>query len=177
MDLVYGRVEKVEPVLDAFIDVDSDDRTVQQRCDGQVTPAIRIQLRVEQGSWKEAADAPLTITLEPDALHQSEFQPFIEKDGDLAWTTKPAFLAPGSTVAFGGALIDAHTMVTKLTGVYPLNDGKIVQDFDADNRCKTDDFTGRNADELIERMLNASDTRPSVDISDALHLFSSYCDN
>lgn len=175
MDLVYGRVEQVEPVLDAFIDADSGDSTVHQRCDGQVTPAIRIQLQVEKSSWDHTTDTPLTITLEAEALHQSEFQPSVAKDGDLQWAKDPEFLAPGATVAFGGPVVDRDAMVTKLTGVYPLDNGKIAHDFDADNRCKTDDFVDRDIDELIEKIRATSDTRTPVDMSKALHLFSSHC--
>lgn len=175
MDLAQGRVEQIEPVLDAFIDPQSEGRAVDRTCDGDITPAVQVQLRVEDASWADADDHLLTITIEPDALHKSAFQPSVTDEGQLTWKKDPEFLRLGEHIAVGGALIDADTILTKLTGIYPLKDGEIIEDFDAENHCIEDDFIGRNIDDLIERVRAVEDEKPTPDMTNALHLFSSYC--
>lgn len=172
MELAMGTVQRVEPILDEFTTPHSDERATFDTCEGTIQPALRVHLQVEHASW-DAKDT-VVVRVEADALHQSEFQPRIGENQRIQWEKTPEFLREGASLAVGGGLVDSQQMATKLTGLYPLQDGRITEDFDAKNPCMKDDFAGRDARELIERVRSA-EKREAVDMSEVLHLFSSFC--
>lgn len=94
--VVYGEVLRVEPVTNRYEDVHEDGEWVPgTTCDGALTPALRVHLRVEEASWPVDEEETVILGLHTQRMHK----PVPEMRDDRAavsWSDGQGYFAKGA---------------------------------------------------------------------------------
>lgn len=112
--VVYGRVVKVEPVLDRFNDIFVDDEWVEQTtCDASmIEPALRVRLHVEQASWDGGEGKEVLLGLHREKMRNP--YPILRNDAPLTWSDDHTYFPKGAYLGATGKFNDEGTFVAHI---------------------------------------------------------------
>ena len=169
-NLIYGTIERVEPVLDLFNYSHSSGGV--KECDTHINPNIQITLRIERAAW-DWAEAPIVhIGFLENMLHQLEATPIYDRQNGLRWSDGKKYFKVGSRVGAAGSFTADGYFLTQPHLLFELRDDRIIDGFPT-SPCYEGSMNGLLIDEVIEKTRTArGNERPMLTSSSTGEIFS-----
>lgn len=151
----YGKIERVEPVLDRFNYIAST-HADQTTCDGYVDPNIRVFLRVENASWDWDRDHLMEIGFTMGAFHQTSAFPVYRSRSGLSWSDGKQYFAKGETLGVNGSFVDHNYFLVSVRSMFEIDENNAISGYPPLSSCYEGNINGRDVDETIQRLWDAS---------------------
>jgi len=151
----YGTIVKTEPVLDLF-DWNSNAGEGRKTCDGDIDPALRITVRLENASWDFDAEDLLTVGVSANVWGATAASPHVNagKKG-IEWSDGHTYFQSGDSIGMLGAFSKHEDFRVASTNFFTIDKNGAISNFRQSN-CVKGELNNVDVNEVIARSHTAN---------------------